>query len=431
MDANALSILAYFLLLIAVIYFFRRNDEVPILLTIFFLLTGLSRYYAVASGRVGWVYVAYSRIGIFNLNDKSALTALNYFFLGTAVLSITYMFFKTNIKNTQRYYFRDTNLYFKDFILQRSNLIIRLFVFFIVLNSILTKVITGIVALGNSYFFLFQLAIGGITVLMYLVYENFNFKTHFYQKLLFLGLLLYSAVLSYNPTLRFQFLSWLLAVGILITRRYLPAQKARLYLLGGFLVLLLFALAGVARQKNLSTLSFEQQVVLAYERAFEKREDANMLDGFMMVLDVYPHHLDFHYGMEHLEILLRPIPRSWWPDKPVGGYVNKLGLNNYQTYGTVGISQTLYGSFYGEGGVVGIVVFCFIYAWLFVRIGRYANRYQSDMRWVIWGLFLASLIPLLRGGDLPGIIAFIGMSYWPVFIFIYQYNQYLKRAGVA
>lgn len=431
MEANTLSILAYLLLLIAVIYFFRRNDEVPVLLAIFFLLTGLNRYYAVASGKAAWVAVSYRRTGIFNLNDKSALTALNYFFLGTVVLSITYMLIKSNTANVQRYYLQDNNLHFKDFILQRSSLIIRIFILFFIVNSILIRMITGVLALGNSYFILFQLAIGGITVLMYLVYENISFKNHFYQKLLFLGLLLYSAVLSYNPTLRFQFLSWLLAVGVLITRRYVPARKARLYLLGGFLVLLLFAIAGVSRQRDLSTLTFEQQAKLAYARAFEKREDANMLDGFMMVLDVYPHHLDFHYGMEHFEILLRPIPRSLWPNKPVGGYANKLGLNNYQTHGTVGISQTLYGSFYGEGGVGGIVVFSIIYAWLFVRIGRYANRYKSDMRWVIWGLFLASLIPLVRGGDLPGIFAFIGMSYWPVFIFIYQYNQYLKRVGVA
>jgi len=46
---------------------------------------------------------------------------------------------------------------------------------------------------------------------------------------------------------------------------------------------------------------------------------------------------------------------------------------------------------------------------------------------LIKGIILASFIPILRGGDLPGIVAFIGMSYWPVFVMIYLYNKHLKR----
>ena len=152
-----------------------------------------------------------------------------------------------------------------------------------------------------------------------------------------------------------------------------------------------------------------------------------MLDGFMMVLDVYPKHLNYSYGMEHFEILLRPIPRKLWPGKPVGGYANKLGLNDYKNAGTVGISQTIYGTFYGEGGVMGIIILSIIYGWLFVKLFRYTYRYNSDVHWLLKGIIIASFVPILRGGDLPGIIAFIGMSYWPVFLFLYQYNKFLKE----
>ena len=166
-----------------------------------------------------------------------------------------------------------------------------------------------------------------------------------------------------------------------------------------------------------------------WEAAFERsssKEDQNMLDGLMMVMDVYPNHLDYHYGGEHFEILLRPIPRAIWPEKPVGGYANKLGLNDVRK-GTVGISQTIYGTFYGEGGVAGIVILSILYGYFFVRLFRMIGRYDSDLYWILKGIVLASFIPILRGGDLPGIVAFIGMSYWPVFLIVWQYNRYLKQ----
>ena len=174
----------------------------------------------------------------------------------------------------------------------------------------------------------------------------------------------------------------------------------------------------------------DRSIAASFERVTSLK-DANMLDGFMMVLDVYPNHLNYHLGGEHFEILLRPIPRQLWSGKPVGGYANKLGLNDYENSGTVGISQTIYGTFYGEGGIIGIILFSWIYGWVFVRLFRYADRYTSDVRWLIRGIILASCIPILRGGDLPGIIAWIGMSYWPVFLIVYRYNKFLFNSSNA
>lgn len=39
---------------------------------------------------------------------------------------------------------------------------------------------------------------------------------------------------------------------------------------------------------------------------------------------------------------------------------------------------------------------------------------------------IASAIPLLRGGDLPGVYAFIGMTFWPILIFINRYKKFLN-----
>jgi hypothetical protein len=335
------------------------------------------------------------------------------------------MFFNSNVKMPRRSIDNDSLFY--NFLLQKKSLILKLFGFFLIINFY-TKIVLSEatnMAYGISYAFLFALAIGGIILLAFLIYRKIEYKKQPIVKLTFLGIIIFSAYISYNPFLRFQFLSWMIALGMLIVKDATPIKKFRYYALGGFCLILFFSLAGVARYHNLDSLSWEKQYELALSRA-TTTEDQNMLDGLMMVLQVYPNELDFHYGSEHLEILMRAIPRSMWPGKPVGGYVNKLGLNDESFEGTVGISQSIYGTFYGEGGTLGIIFFSILYGFLFVKIFRYSAKYNSDMRYLIKGIVFASLIPLLRGGDLPGIIAFVGMSYWPVFIIIYKYNNFLK-----
>ncbi|OYT71277.1 MAG: hypothetical protein CFK52_08610 [Chloracidobacterium sp. CP2_5A] len=153
-----------------------------------------------------------------------------------------------------------------------------------------------------------------------------------------------------------------------------------------------------------------------------------MLDGFVIVRFVYPELIDFTLGLEHLEVVTRPIPRSLWPDKPVGGYVNKLGLRD-ESQGTLGISQSIYGSFYGEGGTIGIAVFAIIYGLGCAILTRWMVRLHPFVYTVLRGLFVAWLIPLLRGGDLPGIYAWLGMSSLTVLAFAWSNWRLLRKSN--
>jgi len=412
------------LLLMAIRHFFKFNDEFLFLPVFFFYLTGISRYTAIVAGKATWVSVAYTRNIFTEMTLEKGMWALGLFFLGTFIFSVAYSIYNGRMSYPDMV---DNDDLFSEFIKEKRRIILGLFVFFVVLNSVFKGMISGSLAYGNSYFFYFGMAIAGLILLAFLVYKSFSFTENFFVKILFLLLMIWAMYISYNPSLRFQFVSWMVALGILLTRNFTPWQKAKYYVMGGIGLFMFFALAGVARTHNLSQLSWKRSMELISARS-ESKSDQNMLDGFMMVLDVYPEHLDFSYGMEHIEILMRPIPRQLWPGKPVGGYHNKLGLNNLD-YGTVGISQTIYGSFYGEGGALAIIIFSILYGWLFVKLFRYAIRYESDMKWLLKGVIIASFIPILRGGDLPGIIAFIGMSYWPVFVLLWMYNKWLKEQG--
>ena len=90
LDIDLIEILTLLLALLGVWQYLNRNDEFPLLLILFFYLTGIARYNAVMSGTSRWAYVAYA-YNIFEMNEELAIEALNYFFLGTAVFTITYI----------------------------------------------------------------------------------------------------------------------------------------------------------------------------------------------------------------------------------------------------------------------------------------------------------------------------------------------------
>lgn len=419
-----------FLGLFAMVVFFIRNDELPILFVLFFYTSGLQRYTLVTAGAERWVRVAYAK-NIFNLTDELGLQALNYFFYGTLVFTLAYSIFSFGRKPPA--VFKDDHISLLYFIRQNQLVIISAFaliasVSFYAKLAFVNSFISsgGSIAAGGSYYVMIGFGLGGVISLMYLVFKSYDIKAQFIPKLLIGAVILFAASLTYSSSGRFQFISWSVTIGIVFVGDSNPFYKLRIYLLGGLAVSIAFGLAGVARRTDTSKMSNFEKISAAWQRN-KSTEDATMLDGFMMVLQVYPQHLNFHYGTEHLEILYRPIPRSWWPEKPLGGYANKLGLNDNMGGGSVGISQSLYGTFYGEGGVTGIVILCIIYAYLLNSIMARSIRYNSDVRHLIKGATIASIIPLLRGGDLPGIYAFIGMSFWPVIFFVFRYSSFALR----
>jgi hypothetical protein len=423
MTIGIYEILTLCLILFAYFHFRRYNDEFIFIPVLFFYSTGISRFQAVASGESNWVSINYTRHIFTAMTTEKAMIALGYMALGTVILVMAYSYYNRRLKYPPAYI--DNDGLMNGFIQTNKGFILGVFIFFNIVFTLFRGMISGSLALGNSYFLLFPMALGGLILLAYLVYKSYTWQAEGGIKLFYLLLMLYAISLSYNPSQRFQFLSWLVAIGILLTRHLNVGRKTIVYAGGAVVVFFLFSLAGVARKYDISRMSFEEMWEKASERN-KKSEDQNMLDGFMMVLDVYPQHLNYSYGMEHLEILMRPIPRQLWPGKPLGGYANKLGLNKVEK-GTVGISQSIYGTFYGEGGVMGIIILSIVYGWLLVKLFRYSTQFNSDMQYLLKGIIIASFVPILRGGDLPGIVAFIGMSYWPVFLMLYRYQQYLKR----
>jgi hypothetical protein len=221
-----------------------------------------------------------------------------------------------------------------------------------------------------------------------------------------------------------MFLGWMIGGTYIISTFWFGRKRFPILLAGAVITLTLFGVAGAMRNQDQAAT-----VAAGIERT-ESAEDANMLDGLVLLMQVYPKMLPYEYGMGHIEILERPIPRAWWPGKPAGGYMNKLGIFDAGSAGTVGISPTLFGSFYQEGGWVAVFIFSVIYAWALAWIVRYSCKLRPLFEVLIRACLLGGMVPLLRGGDLPGIYAWLGMAFWPVLLFMWWNRDYL-RPGVA
>jgi hypothetical protein len=413
-----LAITQIALLLISIRWLFKRNDEIPLLISSFLFYVTSYRYWVVNTGLNKWVNIA----GI--ISTEEAQKALGCVVLGEICLLVTYMLCQKQkipvavISEGDRFllkWLRPKAIFFGLVCLPLV----------IVTRSNVTDQVRAGKSLAfevSGYLYLFPMVLIGIAALIILLWK-FAGLTNLWTKIAAILILLGVANLTFSPTSRFQFLGWVAASGIILVSSYKPKKRLLILSISTTIGLILFAVAGAMRNIDLAGDAVNQAALLRATSA----EDANMLDGFVILQKVYPQQLDFRWGMEHLEVFLRPIPRAWWPEKPVGGgYSFLLGLSNVAKGTTVGFSPTLFGSFYAEAGIFGIVLLSLIYGSILAAIVRYSTKIQIAVGVLVRAIVCACLIPLLRGGDLPGIYSWIGMAFWPCFLLLWLKRVELK-----
>ncbi len=408
------------LLFLSGIWLLRRNDEIPLLISGFMFYVASYRYWAVTNNINKWLNLSY--FGLDSVTDDTAVRALTYIVFGQICLLATYMLLQRQIlpltvltgdRSLVRW-------------LRPKVILLGLFCLPLVVNTrsnVIAQVQAGrsLAFQVSGYLQLFPLVLIGIATLILCLWKFGGFSS-LQTKIAAIAILIAVAYLTFNPSGRFQFLGWVVASAVILSSSYRP--KPRLVVLAsiGILGISMFALAGAMR----GPVAGNALNQAAWERSLSA-EDANMLDGFAILQSVYPQRLDFRWGMEHLEILMRPIPRALWAEKPVGGgYMVEFGLSDPNKGTTVGFSPSLFGSFYAEGGIIGIVFCSLLYGAILAAIIRYSTRLQPFASILIRAILCASLIPLLRGGDLPGIYGWIGMAFWPCFLLLWIKRSELK-----
>ena len=400
-------------IVLGVLWVARRHDEIPLLISAVLFYVFTFRLWALL---MGWTSpVNLTNFGFDPLDSRSALDVESIAILGQTVLLSIYM-----LAQRRRIDVPD-RLASPELLGWLKPRVVALGVICILISLLARRSVGVQLASGrsmgfevSSYLILFSLSLVGVAILIAALWKSRAFHTageRFGASLLFVAII----YLTFQPSMRFQFLGWFVAVdNYLVFGPFLRASRsgAGIGLIGA---VALFAVAGALRNAEEPTVELEQS---AWER-FAFAEDANMLDGFALLRQVYPEMLDYSYGGEHLEILARPIPRAWWPDKPVGGYMNKLGIITADSGFMLGISPSLFGSFYQEGGLVGVVLLSIIYGFGFGRLVSFSTRIVPLAGLLLRGILAAAIVPLLRGGDLPGIYAWFGMSFWPCLLLLW------------
>jgi len=391
-------------------HFLRRSDELVLLVSLLVGYFSGYRMWTVLAGvrQVGGI----GNTGFMQVTQEAAFVALYAILLGQCIFLGTYMLVQNRVFASGNFTLSPAT---------SRNLQSKVFLAAIILLPA-TYLIKGFAAesfmggfalniSATAYIRLFPLVLSTVAILLIFLWRFGGLDGG--TRLMNLGLVCVLFWLTYGSQGRFQFLAWLVAGGLIVAAPYRPLT--RLLVLGTAVAVaaMVFAVAGVQRN-----YFGDSEQLVAVDRII-RAEDANMLEGFALMQQVIPNIYGYRWGKEHLETLIRPIPRAWWPGKPVGNYMLKaLGVDETKPSGTMGISPSLFGSFYVEGGYLGIVLFSILYGFGLGYFMRWAAGLHPAPALLVRGLLCASLVPLLRGGDLAGIFAVLAMSFWPFFLLL-------------
>ncbi len=399
-------------------WFFKRNDELPIIVSGVTFIFSSYRFYSVSQGMGEWIETTVT-FGLDYITDDDAFQALIYIALGEFTLLLTYF-----AMMREKLPIHVTDLKEKKLFPAPAAFIAIGFGVYLMAEQF--RALNEDV-IQNSYFFLFPLTLIGMSILLGTgwVFGGLPSRAHKIACLAFFACAVYA---TFGVVLRFQCFGLLVALTTTFTSFMDP--RKRMVALAGTMVFgaFLFGASGALRasDNSLDKVAGISNTRGAFDRLIAA-EDANMLDGFVILQQVYPNMLNYSWGGEHLEILTRPIPRSIWPDKPVGGFVNKLGLRDTEKDGNLGISPSIYGSFYGEGGVLGIFIFAVIYAAALAKLTTNLTRSHPVLYLMVRATLISWMFPLLRGGDVPGLYSWLGMSVLPILVFCFFKRQYLFK----
>jgi hypothetical protein len=406
------------------IWFWRRSDEFPLILSLFLFYVFAFRFWALLQGWTTPVNISpfgFSPVAVEGCLESHALGVL-----GQTTLLGVYMLVQKRKIWVPRVIALTPFLQW---------LRTRTFVLAVVCAGLATLTRRAVGAqidagksMGfeiSSYMSLFPMVLISAGILLALLWKAGGLNSQG-RKFIAVVMLAVVAYLTFDSSSRFQFLGWILASTIILTAGLPFRRKALFALLGLTTAAALFAVAGALRGADDPDVALQEESV----NRFAFAADANMLDGFVLLRQVYPDILNYSYGLEHLEIFTRPIPRAWWPAKPVGGYLNKLGIIDASSGVTLGISPSLFGSFYQEGGIPGLVLLSAVYGFLFGWLIRFTAVIHPLGGLLIRAIACAAVVPLLRGGDLPGIYAWFGMAFWPCFLVLYIWRKELLTKGL-
>jgi len=133
----------------------------------------------------------------------------------------------------------------------------------------------------------------------------------------------------------------------------------------------------------------------------------------------------YDYFLVNLQVFTEPIPRVWWPGKPIGAPIKLYSLFDYGY--PIGMTQSLPGVGWTELGWAGVVIWCgligYVLGWIYTSFVR---SDQSTLKTLSYMALMSSMIVGFRDGLLLTFIKQNGMFQLPLLVWF----MIARAAGV-
>jgi hypothetical protein len=255
-----------------------------------------------------------------------------------------------------------------------------------------------------------------------------------------LPFVIYIAIRSYDGAGRFAFVIIALAFGLLyLVSRAKNVVSGRLVLFLA-MILVLFGALGQNRllvKELTGTLNPVEAELKGGASHTKVWADRSYLDGQDFANYEYLSYIVYYvpdasktytYFTQYLTVLVRPIPRVIWKDKPERDLIPLVNLNSFGRFDV--LTPSIVGDGWVSLGYIGVIVTLSTVAWI---LGSAYNRFSlgepSAFYTVTYCIILAFSLQWFRDGG-TSIAVFLGVNLFPIWVW-WMIHRWLSQGVVA
>ena len=208
-----------------------------------------------------------------------------------------------------------------------------------------------------------------------------------------------------------------LAFLFLIEKRKCWPETRSLALIG--LAIVMFTTVIQDRGKSVRTLFVQDHAVIwsgGEQLAPLEQMDYANLEFFEFIVYAIPQRTGtYGYFLSNLQLLTEPVPRAWWPGKPLGAPIKLFNLWDYGA--PIGITGSLPGSGWGELGFLGVIIQCGAFAWFYgLAYRKLLIERQTNLAVYVYTLIIAATVVTYRDGSVLTVVKQLNFYLAPVLL---------------
>jgi oligosaccharide repeat unit polymerase len=184
-----------------------------------------------------------------------------------------------------------------------------------------------------------------------------------------------------------------------------------------FAVILLIGAIGLTRTAFRSSSSVDIGAVSVGSSSESFEGDLSIYQPFLAIIQSFPREHDYLWGSSYAYLLVQPIPRSLWSDKPEAPIRAVVQATLGSDAATSGVAYPNVGEFYANFGAVGLIAGMWVFG-LLARISyEYLSRHENnDWARVLYAVIFPFLVQVISRGYFVQIFQEASFLFVPLFL---------------